>query len=93
MSKGADIQVQQVDIDEAVAWKDGYFDFTDSDIQSVMRQISRWYDVDIEFAGPVTRETFTGKIPKTFDLAKTIEVMQLSRSVKLTVNGRRIMVR
>lgn len=90
---GSQINVQEVDIDEAIAWKDGYFDFTDSNIQSVMRQISRWYDVDVEFEGPITKETFTGKIPKTFNLGKTIEVMQMSKSVKLTVQGRRIMVR
>ena len=87
------INVQEADLDEVMAWKDGYFEFTDTSIQLVMKQISRWYDVDVEFQGPVTKETFTGKIPKTFNLAKTIEVMQMSKSVKITVQGRRIMVR
>ncbi len=91
--KGSNISLREVDADEVVSWKVGYFDFTDADIQTVMRQISRWYDVDVVFDGPATTETFTGKIPRSFDLAKTIKVMQLSRSVKLTVEGRRIMVR
>ncbi|SDE66205.1 FecR family protein [Mucilaginibacter pineti] len=90
---GSEIKVSAVDVDETVAWKNGYFDFTDADIKTVMEQISRWYDVDVVFEGTLSKETFTGRIPRSFDLNKTVKVMQLSKSVKLTVQGRRLMVR
>jgi transmembrane sensor len=39
--------LNNVDVDQVVAWKNGYFSFEKADLQTVMRQIARWYDVDI----------------------------------------------
>ncbi|WP_158800448.1 FecR family protein [Pedobacter sp. L105] len=87
------IGTKSVDIDEITAWKDGYFDFTDSDIKSIMRQLSRWYDVDIQFEGPVTNETFTGRIPRSWNLSQVMKIIQSSKSIHFTVEGRRIMIK
>ncbi len=87
------IKLKNVDVDEIVAWKDGYFDFTDSDIKTIMRQFSRWYDVDIQFDGPVTTETFTGRIPRTWNLSQVMKIVESSKSVHLSVKGRRVMVK
>lgn len=87
------ISLRDVDPDEAVAWKEGYFDFSETDIKTIMRQFSRWYDVDIQFDGPATSETFTGRIPRNWKLSQVIKIVQSSKSVHLTVQGRRIMVK
>ncbi|MNY00962.1 fec operon regulator FecR [compost metagenome] len=87
------LEVTNVDVNETIAWKDGYFDFTDADIHTVMREFSRWYNVDIAFAGPVTKDTFTGRLPRSWSLAKVMKMMRSSGSIQLTVEGRRVMVR
>lgn len=92
-NNGADIAIQNVDVSEAVSWKDGYFDFTDADIQTVMRQFARWYNVEVVFDGPITKETFTGRVPRKWNLSQVLKIVKSSNSVKITVEGRRIMVR
>ncbi|MDR6781542.1 transmembrane sensor [Pedobacter africanus] len=87
------LEVTNVDVNEIIAWKDGYFDFTDADIHTVMREFSRWYNVDISFASPPTKDTFTGRLPRSWSLAKVMKMMRSSGSIQLTVEGRRVMVR
>ncbi|WP_316828125.1 FecR family protein [Pedobacter miscanthi] len=89
----ASLRKRNADVDEAVAWKDGYFHFVDADIQTIMRQFARWYDVDIEFEGPITNETFTGRLPRSWSLNRVMKIVESSRSVYLKVEGRRIMVK
>lgn len=87
------ITVTEVDTDGITAWKEGYFDFTDADIKTIMRQFSRWYDVDIQFEEPATTEVFTGRIPRKWSLNQVMKAVQSSKSVHLKVEGRRIMVK
>lgn len=87
-----EIDLSEADVTEAVAWKDGYFQFVDSDIQTIMRQVSRWYDVDVIFEGPITRESFTGRISRFRNISETLKIVQSSKAVHLTYSGRRIMV-
>lgn len=87
------IQVEKVDTDEITAWKNGFFQFVDADIYTIMKQISRWYNVDIEFAGPISKESFTGRISRDRNLDQVLQIVQNSKSVHLTFEGRRIMVR
>jgi transmembrane sensor len=91
--QGNTINLSDVDVDEVVAWKEGYFEFADTDIQSVMRQISRWYDVDIQFEGLVTRETFTGRISRFRNISQVLKIVEASKSVNITIQGRRIMIK
>lgn len=86
------ISLSTADVGEATAWKDGYFEFSNADIQTVMRQLSRWYAVDIEFSGPATTETFTGRISRFRNISQVLKIVEASNSVHITVQGRRIMV-
>jgi len=87
------ISLKDARINEVMAWKNGYFEFENIDIQSLMRQIARWYDVDIQFEGPVSKETFTGRISRFKNISQILSIVQASNSVHLTVSGRRIMVK
>lgn len=87
------LNIQTVDIEEAIAWKNGYFQFVDTDIKTIMRQLARWYDVDVEFDGEATKETFTGRISRHRNLNQVLAIVKGSKSVNLSFEGRRIMVR
>lgn len=65
------------DIDEAIAWKNGFFQFNKIDA-SAIRQLSRWYDIDIVFAGALPDNEFKGKIAKNIKLSSVIEALKIS---------------
>jgi transmembrane sensor len=65
-------------VEAAVAWKEGYFSFGEEDIQTVMRQISRWYNVDVRYDGPVTKATFGGDMGRDLTLLQALRLLEKS---------------
>lgn len=62
----------------AVAWKDGFFAYRNEDITVILREIGRWYDVDINYEGPVTRRRFTGKVSRSYSLSEALSILEAS---------------
>src|SRR5690606_35374047 len=55
-----DGKVINTDIHQDVAWKNGYFNFNKADLPTVLRQLERWYDINVEYEGPVRDRLFKG---------------------------------
>jgi transmembrane sensor len=86
-----DIRLEIVDTEQSVAWKNGYFKFDRADIQTVMRQICRWYDVEAEFKGKVSADLFAGEIKRDEDVNKVLRIFQLS-NMDVQIKGRKIII-
>lgn len=69
-------KVHDVDVQRAVAWKNGLFYFDDADLSSVLRQISRWYNVDIEYPNGVPDRVFGGKIERSLTLSQMLLILE-----------------
>jgi ferric-dicitrate binding protein FerR (iron transport regulator) len=69
------LSVVNVDAEKAVAWKNGLFDFNGSDIQSVMRQFSRWYNVVVEFEGKVPDIKLWGKVYRNENASEALALL------------------
>jgi transmembrane sensor len=80
-----------VDVDEETAWKTGWFRFNDADISTVMRQLSRWYDVEVSYSGSLASVRFTGKISRNISLLKVLKILELS-DVHFKIEGKKIIV-
>jgi ferric-dicitrate binding protein FerR (iron transport regulator) len=65
-----------VDIDEIIAWKKGLFMFNSENIEHIMSHISRWYDVDVVFAGEVSSETFSGIVSRKSNVSEVLRIME-----------------
>lgn len=89
-SEGIEIR-RNVDLDNVMAWKNGYFIFDNTDIYSLMRQVSRWYNVEIIYEGKITEEGFSGKISRDVPLSKFIKVLQLN-DVHVKAEGRKMII-
>ena len=76
---------------EAVAWKEGYFQFFESDIETVMRQIGRWYDVAVRYEGPVPNQRFGGEIERSLSLLQVLKILEKS-NVHFRLEGREVIV-
>jgi ferric-dicitrate binding protein FerR (iron transport regulator) len=93
LNKNSIIQiVQPVDAAESIAWINNQFEFNEADIYEIMRQISRWYDVDAEFEGKIPTEHFTGKISHNESLPHVIQILELS-GFHIELTGKKILVR
>jgi transmembrane sensor len=82
---------ENADTDEAVAWKNGRFQFNEADVETVMRDIARWYDVTIEYAGKVPAERFEGEIPRNSSITEVFKILELS-NVHCKIEGKKITV-
>lgn len=71
--------VRDVDTDEAVAWKNGYFSFDDADIRTVMRQLARWYGIKVRYEGNPTNAQFWGKMGRDLNLTQVLSGLDKSK--------------
>lgn len=80
-----------IDLDEVMAWKNGLFDFSSADIQLIMRQIGRWYDLDISYEGVIPEREFSGKIARNTLLSNVLKILEQS-NIHFRMEQNRIVV-
>ncbi len=68
--------VRSADMETRLAWTNGKFIFNGADVPAIMRQIGRWYDVDVRYLGPVKGETFTGMVSRQSDITRVLRIME-----------------
>ncbi|HEY4289044.1 MAG TPA: FecR family protein [Puia sp.] len=85
-------QLSTPDMREVVAWKQGEFRFQGLPISVIMRQIARWYDVDIEFQGAQPTNEFDGVIPRKKSVTELLTILEQTDEVHFTLRGRKIIV-
>lgn len=87
------IDIKEVDPEEAVAWKKGYFLFVEEDLKSIMTSLSRWYDVDVEYQGVAAGSTrFSGSISRKKSLMEVLRILELTENVQCKIVGRRVII-
>ena len=86
------LSVNEVDADESIAWKNGFFDFKGVSIETVMRQLARWYDVDVEYEGK-TDKHFRGTISRSENVSAVFKMLELTGEVHFSTEGKKIIVK
>ena len=85
--------VNDIDINQVMAWKNGYFSFDGASTEAIMRQVQRWYDAEVVYEGDVKNERFAGSVPRSENASKLLEVLELTKTLKFTIEGKRILVK
>lgn len=83
--------IPDADTEEAIAWHKGLFKFNDADIPAVMRQLSRWYDVDITYEGKTSNRQFSGKIYRNMSALKVSDILSYN-DIHFRIEGKKIVV-
>lgn len=83
--------LNNADFEETLAWKNGRFHFKSADLSSILRQISRWYNVDIEYNGKVDLH-FSGQLTRNENVSKVLEKLELTGEVNFKIDGNKIIV-
>jgi transmembrane sensor len=81
-----------VQTEEVLAWKNGLFLFDNASIESIMKQISRWYNVEVTYAGKPIQEGFTATISRNVPVSKLLRYLELTTLVHFKIDGNRITV-
>jgi ferric-dicitrate binding protein FerR (iron transport regulator) len=82
----------RIDVSEVMAWKNGLFHFEGSDITTVMKQLSRWYDVDIVYGEKMVPDLFHAEIPRNTNLSDVLKALALTGKVEFKVEDKKIIV-
>jgi transmembrane sensor len=83
--------LSNVDMSEAIAWHNGLFQFHKADIQTIMRQLARWYDVDVSYEGKIPDLTFSGKIYRNITALKVSDILSYEK-IHFRIEGKKIIV-
>jgi ferric-dicitrate binding protein FerR (iron transport regulator) len=79
-------------VDEIMAWKNGMFIFNNENITSIMKKVSRWYNVDVAFKGDMDNINFTGNYSRSKSLPNLLKNIELIEKVHFVIEGRRVTI-
>lgn len=88
-ASSTDINISKANTDQAIAWKNGYFQFQEARLQDIMRQLSKWYDLDVRYNGKLPVKKFTGEIPRSATLLQVLEILEINQ-VQVRIIGKEI---
>ncbi len=93
------IRLDQIDPDEVLAWKNGFFVFSDESIHSIMKKLGRWYNFETEYQNEGINENFAGTISRYKSLSEVLKIFQATGTIHFKINngdatgtGRRVVV-
>ncbi len=93
MTTGKAIKVvSDADIEEVMAWKNGLFHFEDANIKTVMRQLARWYNLDVVYEGGLPKGSFTGELERNLTLTQLLKILSGTRVKYRIEEGNRIVI-
>lgn len=85
------VKVETVDTDQVLAWKNGLFSFNNADIKTVMRQLSRWYDINIVYENGIPSQRFYGDMNRNLSLSQVLKGLEVTK-VNFRLEGRNLIV-
>lgn len=91
-TNNGDIELGIADIEEAVAWKNDYFIFNKADIKTIMRQLSRWYSVDVVYKSEMPDDLYVGKISRNAKLSEVLRILELTH-IHFEIQGNQIIIK
>ena len=84
--------ISNVNTDEVIAWKNGFFNFEGVDIPAALRQVARWYNIEIVYEGEIPTDKFVGGLERNLSLSEALKVLEQG-GLKFTVQGRKLIVK
>jgi len=92
MDQGQRIDIlKNADLERVMAWKNGYFNFSSADIRTIMRELSRWYGLELDFKN-VTTEKFHVEISRDIPLSKVLRILEMTDKIHFNISGNKVTV-
>ncbi|WP_134091166.1 FecR family protein [Olivibacter sp. XZL3] len=87
------LSVQEVDMEEALAWKDGYFYFDGKNLQQILTEVARWYDVKVEYETEMPKKKYRGGMKRSVTLANVCDVLTDLSGKAFSIEGKKLIVK
>jgi len=84
---------KNVDVEEVVAWKNGKFIFNNADLKTIMRQLQRWYNIDVVYKSKIPDDEFIGVISRNVNISEILKMLETTGAVQFEIDGRKIIVK
>jgi ferric-dicitrate binding protein FerR (iron transport regulator) len=84
--------VQEADIQKVMAWKNGVFEFDNADMPAIMRQLSRWYDIEVQYKAKAGVPELGGSISKELNLSQVLNLLEKNGINHFTIEGKKVTV-
>ena len=92
LEQAGDVRVvREADLEQVMAWKNGQFVLKEADIRTVMRQIERWYDVEVVFEDDI-RDKFYVDMSRNTNLSNVFRILESTGLVHFRIDGKKIIV-
>ncbi len=86
------VEVNQVDVEDAIAFKNWIFVFNDENIESIMRKLPGWYDIDVQDETELKNKDFSGTISRFKRVEEVLEMLQLTGAIHFKIEGTKVYV-
>ncbi|NII29317.1 DUF4974 domain-containing protein [Pseudoflavitalea sp. X16] len=86
------MRVKMVNVEETVAWKNGWFIFHQESVQNIMKQAARWYDAEIVVEGAPINKKFGGNISRYKEISELLENLKLTGGIHYRIEGRKVIL-
>ncbi|WP_212005498.1 FecR family protein [Chitinophaga sp. HK235] len=99
LSPGQEAHIQQeqvfisyADTEKAIAWKEGIFYFKNDDLRDIMEQVARWYDLELNFEGPLPTKKISGNISRQAKLSQVLEMLNYVSGAHFNIQGKKVSI-
>jgi ferric-dicitrate binding protein FerR (iron transport regulator) len=82
---------EEVDLEEVMAWKNGWFYFNRMGLPEIMRQLEKWYDVEVEYQGSKAPKKFSGMVNRNNNLSEVLKLMEMA-GIRFRITPKKIYV-
>lgn len=92
LSASGELVINKPAMEEILGWKNGEFNFKETNISAIMRQVSRWYDVEVKYEGDMSGIELSGIVARTATISQLLKALELTKIVRFKIQGRTITV-
>jgi transmembrane sensor len=86
------LTVQQADLQKTIAWKNGLFQFDNTDLSTIMRQLARWYDIEIIYQAKPDNTALGGSISRNLNLNGVLSLLEANGINHFKIEGNKVIV-
>ncbi|HUP11350.1 MAG TPA: FecR domain-containing protein, partial [Niastella sp.] len=80
------------DLEQVMSWKNGVFQFNNADIKSIIRQLARWYNLEVEYSKPPDDNLYFVEMPRNSKLSSILKVLELTGNIHFEIDGNKLIV-
>ncbi|MCY1542732.1 hypothetical protein D9M68_784950 [compost metagenome] len=89
---GSNITVETVNVEDVIAWSNNLFVFNNMPMVEIMKQLERWYNIEVIYPNTLAKERLYAEIPKDRKLSQVLTILEKASALKFKLEGRRLRV-